>query len=463
MVEERTAGADTQELEAVAEFLRGSLPFNELDDAALGQAVAALKASYHPHGTRFDAASEPTGLRILRSGAVDIRDRDNKLLDRLGEGESFHIGGLNVERGEVVATVIEDALVYRLPDEDYQALRRAHRAFDRYFSGQRSRRLRRAARYQPEPNLMLAPVSSVMTRDLLTVPPEVSVHQVAVAMAHRRVSSAFVVEDEVLIGIVTDRDLRTRVVAEKRPPDTPLRDVMTANPETIDAGDSLFETTLLMTRRGFHHLPVLEAGRLAGIVTTSDLILARKDDPVYLVQHISRQADVDGIRELLTGMPNLMVHWVNGGMRARQVSQILTAISDAVAVRLIQLAEEALGPAPGPGHGWALAPRRARSSSSARTRTTVLSSLIRCRKRSSAGMRRSRRACATDSPPVATTTAPGASWLPRIAGDSLSVAGRTRCGAGRARRPPTRSCASVSSSISAAFTGTASWRRRCRR
>jgi CBS domain-containing protein len=350
MVEERTAGADTQELEAVAEFLRGSLPFNELDDAALGQAVAALKASYHPHGTRFDAASEPTGLRILRSGAVDIRDRENKLLDRLGEGESFHIGGLNVERGEVVATVIEDALVYRLPDEDYQALRRAHRAFDRYFSGQRSRRLRRAARYQPEPNLMLAPVSSVMTRDLLTVPPEVSVHQVAVAMAHRRVSSAFVVEDEVLIGIVTDRDLRTRVVAEKRPPDTPLRDVMTANPETIDAGDSLFETTLLMTRRGFHHLPVLEAGRLAGIVTTSDLILARKDDPVYLVQHISRQADVDGIRELLTGMPNLMVHWVNGGMRARQVSQILTAISDAVAVRLIQLAEEALGPAPGP---WA--------------------------------------------------------------------------------------------------------------
>ncbi len=345
---DKALGEDPAELEDVVEFLRGSLPFNELDDENLADAVATLRVSYHRHGERFDVDSPRPGLRVLRSGAVDIRDQDNKLLDRLGEGESFHIGGLNAENGNVVATVIEDALVYRLPDEAYRELRGKHRGFDRYFSGQRSRRLRRAARFQPEPHALLAPVRSVMTRDLLTVPPQASVHQVAVAMAHRRVSSAFVVEDEALRGIITDRDLRTRVLAASLPLDTPVGEVMTPDPEAISADESLFTTTLRMTQRSYHHLPVLEEGRLAGVVTTSDLILARRDDPVYLVQHISRQHSVEGIRELVEGMANLMVHWVNGGMPAQQVSQLLTAISDAVATRLIGLAEEELGPAPVP-------------------------------------------------------------------------------------------------------------------
>jgi CBS domain-containing protein len=137
-------------------------------------------------------------------------------------------------------------------------------------------------------------------------------------------------------------------VARALPFDTPIREIMTPDPETIQAGDTVFGTTLRMTQRGYHHLPVMADGRLAGIVTASDLILAKQDDPVYLVQHISRQKDVGAINDLVSGMANLMVQWVNSGMRAQQVSQILTAISDAITVRLIQLAEEKLGPAPVP-------------------------------------------------------------------------------------------------------------------
>ena len=345
-----TSAADlaANELAPIAEFLGQTLPFNELTSEELHRAVTALQIRYHAHGEAFDRATDVKGLRILRSGAVDLRDGSNKLLDRLGEGESFHIGGLNAEGGEVTATVIEDALVYLLPDEAYLGLRDANRHFDRYFSGQRSRRLRRAARYQPEPNAMMQEVASVMSTNLLTVPASSSAQEAAQAMAQRRVSSAFVLESDALVGILTDRDLRVRLVAADLPADTPVRKIMTPDPECIDAGDSLFATTLLMTQRGYHHLPVMRDGALAGIVTTSDLILARKDDPVYLVQHISRQADLEGMRDLVAGMANLMVQWVQSGMRAEQVSRILTAISDAITVRLIKLAEEKYGPAPVP-------------------------------------------------------------------------------------------------------------------
>jgi len=336
------------ELAPVAEFLQQTLPFNELPLTELYRTVDRIVVQYYCRGEVFNKSTAEKGLRIVRSGAVEIRDSDNKLLDRLGEGESFHIGGLNAERGEVQATVIEDALCYLLPDLAYSQLRESNRTFDRYFSGQRSRRLRRAARYQPEPNTMMQEVRTVMSTGLMTVAPTDSVQQVAILMAERRVSSAFIVDGETLLGIVTDRDLRTRFVARALPSTTAISEIMTPDPETIDAADTVFGTTLMMTQRGYHHLPVMVDGELGGIVTASDLILAKQDDPVYLVQHISRQKDVQSIRELVSGMSNLMVQWVNSGMRAQQVSQILTAISDAITVRLIQLAEEKLGPAPVP-------------------------------------------------------------------------------------------------------------------
>jgi CBS domain-containing protein len=336
------------ELAPVADFLAQTLPFNELPSDVLYTVVERIVVRYHCRGEVFDRETPETGLRVVRSGAVEIRDSDNKLLDRLGEGESFHIGGLNAERGEVQATVIEDTLCYLLPDAAYRSLRESDRNFDRYFSSQRNRRLRRAARYQPEPNTMMQEVSSVMSTGLLTVAPQATVQEVALAMAERRVSSAFVVEGEQLLGIVTDRDLRIRFVARGLPFDTPVADIMTPDPEHIDAAETVFATTLKMTQRGYHHLPVMVDGRLSGIVTASDLILAKQDDPVYLVQHISRQGDVAAIKELVSGMANLMVQWVNSGMRAQQVSQVLTAISDAITVRLIQLGEARLGPAPVP-------------------------------------------------------------------------------------------------------------------
>lgn len=336
------------ELAPIAEFLQQTLPFNVLPVADLYRSVDSIVVQYYCRGEVFNSETPEIGLRIVRSGAVEIRDSDNKLLDRLGEGESFHIGGLNAERGEVQATVIEDVLCYLLPDPAYMQLRDSNREFHRYFSGQRNRRLRRAARYQPEPNTMMQEVHTVMSTDLLTVSPDDSVQRVAIVMAERRVSSAFVVAGEDLMGIVTDRDLRTRFVAQALPWETSIREIMTPNPETIDSTDTVFATTLLMTQRGYHHLPVMVAGKLNGIVTASDLILAKQDDPVYLVQHISRQKDVAAIKELVSGMSNLMVQWVNSGMRAQQVSQILTAISDAITVRLIQLAEAQQGPAPVP-------------------------------------------------------------------------------------------------------------------
>ena len=336
------------EINAVADFLQDCVPFDELPDAAVRESARQIQIQYLRKGETINAEKDDYALRIVRTGAVEIRSHDGRLMDKLGEGDSFNIHGLDVGSEGVAAHIVEDSLLYLLPRVHYEATRAQFRDFDRHFHSQRSRRLRRAARFQPNTNMMMLPIESLISRNPLRLPPDASVQQAAQAMSERRVSSVLIMVEDRLEGIVTDRDLRSRALAKGLAPDTPIANIMTRHPLHITESASLFDAILHMTQSGVHHLPVLQDENVVGIITSSDLMLARRDDPVYLVQHISRQQNTAGMKAILDSLPTLLVEVVKGGMRAYQVSHVLTAISDAITTRLIQLAQEKIGPPPVP-------------------------------------------------------------------------------------------------------------------
>ena len=340
--------ADQPEIQVVAEFLQRCPPFIVLSQKDFQRLVGCLEITYFRQGHVFNDKESEGGLRILRSGAVEIRDKSGKLLDRLGEGESFNIASLNKSRPDTRAVLIEDSLIYLLKEHDYQQIRETSREFDRFFHGQRDRRLRRAVRYEATPHQLMTPLTTLMSKDVLMISCEDSVQTSAELMTQRRVSSALIMEQGSLCGIITDRDFRSRVIAQGLPATAPVKSVMTLNPGAIDSQSTVFDATLLMTRSGYHHLPVVDEGKVVGIITASDLMLAKQNDPVYLVQHISRQTDVAGLSTIVETLPNLLVEWVGAQTRAGQISHIFTAISDAITSRLIELAIEEYGPAPVP-------------------------------------------------------------------------------------------------------------------
>ena len=338
----------TPELLAIYDFIRECLPFDQLPNAVIEKVLPNIEVSYHSKGNQFGQQDLADGLRIVRSGAAELRDANDVLLDRLAEGDSFNIMGLNADQPGIKATLIEDALIYTLPEIPYQQLRNEYRAFDRFFSSQRSRRLRRAARHEPVPNDMMRPLSDLMSCELLTVDPSTSIQQTAALMSERRFSSVLIMVNHRLVGIVTDRDIRSRAVAKGLELQQPISSIITTEPLTLPPNCSLFDGTLFMMQRSIHHIPIVDDEKVVGIITASDLMLARKDDPVFLVQHISRQSSTLELKKIISVMPDLLVQWVNSGIRSHQISHVLTALSDAITVRLIELAIEQFGPAPVP-------------------------------------------------------------------------------------------------------------------
>lgn len=336
------------ELFSIHQFLIECLPFDQLPNGIVEQYLSQIEVSYYCKGTVFGQQDLAAGLRILRSGAAELRSANDTLLDRLAEGDSFNLSGLNVEQPGVKACLIEDTLIYTLPEIPYQNLRSQFRAFDRFFSSQRSRRVRRAARHEPEPNDMMRPLKELMSCEILAIEPSHTIQQAAVLMTERRFSSVLVMVNECLLGIVTDRDIRSRAVAKGLNLNQAVVTVMTDTPLTLSSDCSVFDATLFMTQQGIHHIPIVDKDRVVGMITASDLMLARKNDPVFLVQHISRQTSTQELKQVVAAMPDLLVQWVNSGVRAQQISHILTALSDAITVRLIELAIEQFGQPPVP-------------------------------------------------------------------------------------------------------------------
>jgi len=118
-------------------------------------------------------------------------------------------------------------------------------------------------------------VRDVMSREVVTIDPDAPVIEAARLMKKNDIGSVVVVTPRgEVIGIVTEKDLVTRVVAENRNPlETRVREVMTPNPVTVYDDTPLEISARLMAERGIGHLPVVDrAGRLVGILAKSDIL-----------------------------------------------------------------------------------------------------------------------------------------------------------------------------------------------
>ena len=123
----------------------------------------------------------------------------------------------------------------------------------------------------------MAVVSNHMSRDILTVPADERLADAAKRMVARGVGAVLVLDGEELHGILTERDLM-KAVAAGYSDDAKVADWMTRHPETIEADDSTEHAAELMIHGGFRHLPVLDEGRVAGIVSIRDLMRVALED-----------------------------------------------------------------------------------------------------------------------------------------------------------------------------------------
>ena len=346
-----------------SEFLHTVPPFNSLEWDELRTLAHKLEVAYYPQGKSIFTSTSGAGLAVIRKGAVRLVDAENRFLDKRSEGGLFGHGiYFHGELKDYVAEAEEDCLIWHLAEAEFAKLREQNPLLAEYFSSHLKTRLSAAAQVQHA----FTRVRDLLRREPVTIDCTASIREAAKLMSDRNVSSVLVMRGPDLVGIVTDKDLRMRVLAAELESDTAIERVMTIEPMTLSADAGADAALLLMMRENYHHLPIVEDGKPLGLVSAGDILRSQSEHPLRLVRDIHKKKSLEELVEMSRRLPSLFERMVILGRDVEQIGRMVTHITDAFTVRLLQFAEIEYGPPPMP-YAWVAFGSQAREEQTART------------------------------------------------------------------------------------------------
>lgn len=346
---------EAEQLE-ILNFIRQTAPFDGLPEETQARITASAEVAYYRAGsTILEYGAAVHDLYLVRSGAVEIYRRNGELYNRLSEGSLFgQLGLLMNNRVRLPARALEDTLLYCIPEPVFNELFEQFESFADFVEVEDRTRLRQAVSRREDANeLMTSSVRELISREPVTIARSASVREAALRMTEEGVSSILVLQPESagepgVAGIVTDRDLRTRVLATGLAADTPVAEIMSADLVALESSQYVFEAMLTMLRCNLHHLPVLHRGRPVGVIALSDLMRHESRNSLFVVRHIFRAQSRAELAAITEDVRACFVRMVNEDANSRMIGSAMAGIGRSFKQRLLELAEAELGPPPLP-------------------------------------------------------------------------------------------------------------------
>ena len=343
--------AEFMNVHDVAEFMKAHEPFSNLDETDLDRLAERTKVESFSAGTVIVRQGEhPLGeIRVIRKGVVELIER-GRVLDLLEEGEMFgqawSFSGLPTPWE---ARAWEDTLCYALSSDEVVPFL-SSRAGLRFVA--------RSLLISPRPGEASAPrvgefdptqqpAGALVREQPLIRDSGISVQQAAAHMAESGSGSLLLRLDEGKLGILTDHDLRSRVVAKGLSLETPVRDVLTTPVFSVRADQAAADVLLAMLDHGIRHVPVLSASEeVVGVVTDLDLLAAQARRSFVLRRAIADAESPGELRDVGARLMPTVVALHQGGLGAEQLGAIISVVVEALVRRMVDLFGETAGPPP---------------------------------------------------------------------------------------------------------------------
>jgi CBS domain-containing protein len=351
-------------LEEAINFLKKEPPFQFLDNVTLKSIAHSLSMEFYPKDTAILKQGGPpsTSLRIIKKGAVKVvmrsEDGEEVVLDYKGEGDNFgFLSMVGTDKQRTTCIALDDTICYILPKEEVLKLLETNPAFSEYFMSYLSRYVDRTYREMQSRELFgrssdrllfTTPVGDV-AKQVFTVDENATIQEAARVMVTRKISSLLILDRRnVPAGIITDKDLREKVVSRGRDVSEPVKNIMSISLIRVDAADSCFEAVLKMIKYNIHHMLVIEEGTMKGIMTNHDLMMLQGTSPLSFAYDIENQQSVEGLTAVSGKINNIVGILLDEGAKVSNITKIITEINDRLVRKVLQIAEAKYGHPPLP-------------------------------------------------------------------------------------------------------------------
>ncbi|MEX1196280.1 MAG: DUF294 nucleotidyltransferase-like domain-containing protein [Pseudohongiellaceae bacterium] len=328
----------------VTEFVGSLEPFRKLGPAQISAICGKIHVSYCAEGNEPSIPADRW--LLVRTGRILLLDERGNIIDILQRGDFHGVDSVSdISQKDWRLKCVEDSLIYTFSRSEFEKIIESNVILRTYFQQMKDRKLYK--RQGQTSRLGMLEVGDLVKRSVISASPDCTIADAVEVMTRNNVSSLLVEERGKTVGILTDKDLRTRVMARGHDYSIAVSEVMTPNPSTISTDSFLFHALDTMCRNNIRHLPVVDVnGELSGMISATDLIQKFQADPVNLVADIHRQKCLDGLVGVSARMLDLVEYIEQIELPAYMASQVITTVTDALTQRLIEMQIEKSGSPP---------------------------------------------------------------------------------------------------------------------
>ena len=331
----------------VEDFLNTSAPFDMLDKEQKLELVKHTELIYLTADNVGDLQKGKASLFLIQNGQFSVQDSDAPLR-HLSEGDYFGYTNIMEKRNFSLSISVDSpGLVYCFEASAVTPLFELP-AIRNFFDGLRNNALQNHAISDSNSMWLYKGLEDVINKSPVSVDVETSITVAAQIMTNQKVSSLLVTREDKLIGIITDRDLRSRVVAASLDIHLPVSHIMTPNPAQIMGNRTLFDALALMTERNIHHLPVIDQQTLVplGMVTASDIIRHQRGNVLFIIGELSKAENLYELTRLSWQLPHYFSAHAKKAGDYDIAGKILSQATDIMTRKLIGFFQQANGKAP---------------------------------------------------------------------------------------------------------------------
>jgi CBS domain-containing protein len=329
-------------------FLSRFPPFDHLDEDVLSRVVSGSAVRrFGPGEDALVEDGEPAAnLFVILSGSMELIHQ-GETIDVLEPGESFgHPSLLTAMAPAFTVRAHEETACLVVPRELALEVLGRPEGVSYVALTLRERLTRTGHTVHALPEVRTLKIAALISSPPVFCEADTSIREAAAVMSDRHVSAVLVrLGDE--LGIVTDTDLRERVVAGDVSSDSPVREITTSPVLTTPAYRLAVEASIQMMNAGVHHLPVLdEQQRILGVVSAADLMNLETLSPFGIRRALARAESEEALFEIAGQLPRTFVALLDAGLDPASIGRVLSLQSDTATERLLDFAAERHGSAP---------------------------------------------------------------------------------------------------------------------
>ena len=358
----------------VADFLKNNPPFNFLNQKDIETLSEQISIIYKEKDSVIFAENEEThtSFYVVHKGAVALKkDSKNDILDICDEGDIFGLRPLLAnENYKMEARTYEETILYAVPINEFKPYALENRAVGNFLiesfastTGNPYSDIQKEKLYgetieseisSTDKLLDLQPVK--YSKKIITCSSETTAKEIAIIMTKKNVGAVLVVENKLPIGIITDKDLRNKIVTGNYSITTTANLIMTAPVITYSKKLTITQAQMAMMKSNISHLCLTKDGttntKAVGILSKHDVMVALGNNPAVLIKAIKRSKKVKNIKPIRARIMQLLQGYIDQNIPITLTSKIITELNDACIKQVIEIALDKMKTPPPVKFSW---------------------------------------------------------------------------------------------------------------